>query len=353
MKKTLLTAVLYLFTISLFAQTEKVTVVNAKEGFKIFIDGKNMIINGMNWDYYPIGTNFSYSLWQQSDEFIKKALDDEMPLLKNIGVNAIRVYVGIQPKWITYIYKNYGIYTMINHSFGRYGLNVNGVWEPNIDYSDPRVREMLVKEAVKMVQDYKNTPGLLMYLLGNENNYGLFWRGAETEDIPMEQRKSTIGAKALYKVFNEAVVAMKAINASNPIAICNGDLLFLDIIAEECKDIDVLGCNMYRGSSFGDAFQKTKEVLNKPILFTEFGSDAFNTISSQEDQPSQAYYLLNNWKEIYENAAGVGKAGNCIGGFTFMFSDGWWKYKLTENLDVHDTYASWINGGYLNDYVPG
>ena len=28
-----------------------------------------------------------------------------------------------------------------------------------------------------MAEDYKNTPGLLMYLLGNENNYGLFWQG--------------------------------------------------------------------------------------------------------------------------------------------------------------------------------
>ncbi len=36
-----------------------------------------------------------------------------------------------------------------------------------------------------------------------------------------------------------------------------------------------------------------------------------------------------------------------------MFSDGWWKYKQTENLDIQDTHASWVNGGYLNDYVPG
>ena len=157
----------------------------------------------------------------------------------------------------------------------------------------------------------------------------------------------------MYKLFNEAVVAMKTIDNSHPIAICNGDLLFLDIIAEECKDIDILGVNMYRGVSFGDAFQKTKEVLNKPIMFTEFGSDAFNTVSSEEDQQSQAYYLTNNWKEIYQNAAGLGKAENCIGGFTFMFSDGWWKYKQTENLDIHDTHASWANGGYLNDYVAG
>ena len=352
MKKTLVTFVLFLLTATFaFAQEGKVSVVGSDDGFKLSVNGKDLMINGMNWDYFPVGTNYTYSLWKQSDDFIKAALDTEMPMLKNMGVNAIRVYTGIQPKWIKYIYEKYGIYTMINHSFGRYGLTLGSNWVANTEYDDPRVRELLLKEVTDIVKEYKSTPGLLLFLLGNENNYGLFWRGAETEDIPMDKRKSTAGAKAMYKLFNEAALAIKAIDNTHPVAICNGDLLFLDIIAQECKDIDILGLNMYRGVSFGDAFQKVKTDFNKPIMFTEFGSDAYNTVGRGEDQQSQAYYLTNNWLEIYQNAAGVGKSGNCIGGFTFMFSDGWWKYKQTENLDVHDTHASWANGGYLNDYV--
>jgi hypothetical protein len=110
---------------------------------------------------------------------------------------------------------------------------------------------------------------------------------------------------------------------------------------------------MYRGASFGDAFQRVKDVLNVPIMFTEFGADAFNAIENAEDQQSQAYYMVNNWKEIYENAAGIGKASNSIGGFTFQFSDGWWKFGQTTDLSVHDNNASWSNGGYLQDYVAG
>ena len=53
------------------------------------------------------------------------------------------------------------------------------------------------------------------------------------------------------------------------------------------------------------------------------------------------------------NAAGMGLAGNCLGGFTFQFSDGWWKYGQTWNLDIHDKNASWVNGGYQFDYVKG
>ena len=51
-------------------------------------------------------------------------------------------------------------------------------------------------------------------------------------------------------------------------------------------------------------------------MFTEFGADAFNAVSNSEDQESQAYYMVGNWKEIYANAAGMGNANNSIGGFT-------------------------------------
>lgn len=353
MKKIIFLLTLFIYSSAIYSQADRVEVEKSNSGFKLKVNGNDFIINGMNWDYYPIGTNYSYSLWKQSDEVIKAALDTEMGLLKNMGVNTIRQYTGIQPKWITYIYQKYGIYTVINHSFGRYGLTLNGTWVPNTDYSNSLTQEMLLKETKELVTEYKNTPGLLLFLLGNENNYGLFWDGAESENIPMEDRKSTVRANVMYKLFNDAALAMKKIDATHPIAICNGDLLFLDIIAKECKDIDVIGTNMYRGVSFTDAFQKVKEKIDRPLMFTEFGADSFNTIDNAEDQKSQAYYLVNNWKEIYENAAGMGKTGISIGGFTFQFSDGWWKFGQTKNLDIHDNNASWSNGGYQSDFQNG
>lgn len=353
MKNIALPFLLCLLTASVLAQADRVTVVKNDEGMKLVVNGNDFMINGMNWDYFPIGTNFSYSLWNQSDDVIRAALDIEMSLLKNMGVNAIRQYTGVQPRWIQYIYEKYGIYTMLNHSFGRYGLTIDGAWMPNTEYADPRVRELLLSEVRSMVEEYRNTPGLIMYLLGNENNYGLFWEGAETEDIPIEDRTSTVRARAMYQLFNEASVLMKGIDSSHPVAMCNGDLLFIELIAELCKDVDIFGTNVYRGASFGDAFQRVRDELNLPIMFTEFGADAFNALESEEDQFSQAYYMVENWKEIYENASGLGRAGNSIGGFTFQFSDGWWKFGQTTNLDVHDDNASWSNGGYLRDFVEG
>ncbi|NER19019.1 glycoside hydrolase family 2 TIM barrel-domain containing protein [Spongiivirga citrea] len=347
--------VLFAFTIG-FSQTQKVSVEKSEKGMQLVVDGKKFMINGMNWDYIPIGTNtVDAQFWEKSDDIIKAGLDTEMSLLKNMGVNVIRQYTGVPARWIKYIYEEYGIYTMLNHSFGRYGLTLDGVWTPITDYADPKTQEFLMSEIETLVKGYKNTPGLLMYLLGNENNYGLFWAGAETEEFPDdEDEKKFIGEKRgrpMYRLMNEAAKKMKAMDTSHPVAICNGDVLFIDIVAEECKDVDIYGTNTYRGVSFGDMFEVVKSKLDMPVMFTEFGADAYNEKEKKEDQFSQAYYMVGNWKEIYENAAGLGKSNNSIGGFTFQFSDGWWKFGFNDrkNADVHDNNASWPNGGYSRD----
>ncbi len=355
MKSNLLGLVFILFSFCSYGQVDRIKVDKNAQGMQLLVNGKPLIVNGVNWDYVPIGTTITDpGVWVRDDQTIRAALDEEMSLLRNMGVNAIRTY-DLDPKWITYIYENFGIYTMLNTTFGAYGLTIDGAWVPQTDYNDERTREILIEESVATAKRYQNTPGLLLYMLGNENNYHLSWTGAETEDIPIEgiDASKILAAKALYKAFNDATLAMKKIDQNHPIAICNGDLLYIDQVMEECTAIDIYGTNMYRGVSFGDAFQVVQEKLNMPILFAEFGSDAFNAAANQEDQLSQAYYMVGNWKEIYENAAGLGKVGNSIGGFTFQFSDGWWKFGQTKNLSVHDANASWGNGGYARDFEEG
>ena len=335
------------------AQVTGVRVVSDNSGSRLQVNGKDFVIIGMNWDYFPIGKNYAYSLWTQTDDVIQAALDREMALLKSMGVNAIRQYVGIPPRWVKYIYERYGIYTVLNHSFGRYGLTIDGAYVPNTDYADPRVHAVLMTEVEAMVNEFRDTPGVLMWLLGNENNYGLFWGGAATEDIPVGETLESVRARHMYSVFNNAIKVIKSRDTSHPVAMCNGDLLFLDIIVSEVKGLDIFGTNMYRGISFGDAFQKVKDKLGVPIMFTEFGVDAFNAKEMREDQLTQTRYLLGNWQEIFEQSSGKGKVGNAIGGFTFQFSDGWWKFGQESNLDVHDINASWANGGYPEDLVEG
>jgi hypothetical protein len=135
-----------------YSQKNIVSVNRSEYGMKLVVDGADFMINGVNWDYFPVGTNYSYNLWEQPNVFIKAALDAEMSLLKNMGINTIRVYTGMQPKWITYVYETYGIYTMLNHTFGRYGLTINGVWTPVTKYNDPKTKILLLSEVTAMAK---------------------------------------------------------------------------------------------------------------------------------------------------------------------------------------------------------
>ncbi|MBM4174516.1 MAG: hypothetical protein FJ212_09220, partial [Ignavibacteria bacterium] len=108
---------LFCITIAtLTADTQNIEIQSIGGEHAILMNGKKFFIKGMNWDYFPTGTNYSYSLWNQSETTIKAALDYEMGLLKNMGVNTIRQYIGIPPKWITYIHDKFGIFTVLNHT---------------------------------------------------------------------------------------------------------------------------------------------------------------------------------------------------------------------------------------------
>lgn len=333
------------------AVSPEVQILTDSAGTRLVVDGKDHMVIGMNWGHMPIGQNYSYSLWTRPDDIIKTVLRSEMPLLQAMGVNTIRQYVGIPPKWVQFIYEKYGITTVLNHPVARYGINLDGTWIPNVDYSDPRLRAAVIDEIRAFAREFRNTPGLLMWLLGNENNYGLSWSSFEIEALP-EGERNTARARHLYTLMEEATQAIKAIDHERPVAMANGDLQYIGIIAEECKSLDVFGTNVYRGVSVGGLFAEVQEKMGLPVLFTEFGSDAWNAKEMREDQEMQAYYLLGQWREIYEQASGKGGVGNAIGGLIFQWSDGWWKFRQTERLDIQDTNASWPNGGYY-DFVEG
>ena len=108
MKKIIVLLLFWCSSQTVFSQAANVYVETTNSQMKLKVNGKDFMINGMNWDYFPIGTNYNYSLWKQSDDVIKAALDSEMSLLKNMGVNAIRQYTGVPPKWIQYIYEKFG-----------------------------------------------------------------------------------------------------------------------------------------------------------------------------------------------------------------------------------------------------
>ncbi|MCQ2591201.1 MAG: hypothetical protein MJ188_00325 [Treponema sp.] len=351
LKKKIIAALsLLVLGASLFAQ--KVTVEKDKYGWRILEDGNQIEIKGVVWSFTPIGETHTFDLFSQSDAYIRKMIDTDMPMLKAMGVNAIRCFTMIPPEWVEYIYTKYGIYSIVNDTLGRYGVSVKGTWHANTDYSDLYTREVLIEQARKTAETYKDTKGVLMYLFGNESNYGLVWSSNEIENLPMGEQ-NTIKAGYLYDLMEKAMAACKEIDPNHPVGIVNGDTQYLDLIAKLCPSLDVLGVNAYRGYRFYDSFyENVRDVLNKPIVFTEAGADAFNDILMQEDQIAQMNYLKSQWQEMYEQSYCKGKCENVLGGFVFEWMDEWWKRYQNKNLDVHDA-ASWSSSAYDVDYKDG
>ncbi|MEM7610690.1 MAG: hypothetical protein AAF270_03360 [Pseudomonadota bacterium] len=331
---------------------EVVTTYKDENGWKLQVNGEDFYVKGVVWGYSPRGQNYSYNLWDKGDDFIRKVLDYDFGLMQAGGVNAIRSFGMIPPKWVTYIYQEYGIMSVINPLMGRYGYTVGGRWVPFTDYSDPLTRATLIKDSLELVDRYKNVPGVLMFAFGNESNYGLSWSSFEIENLP-DGEQNTAKARYLYSLFNEVIKAGKAIAPNHPFSIVNGDIQYIDLIKELVPDLDVLGSNVYRGRSFTGLWKDVDEKLDLPVLFFEFGSDAYNARERQEDQAAQASYLKDQWQEMYNKSYGNGEEGNSVGGFVFEWRDEWWKYLQEENLDVQDNTASWSNQAYQFDWAEG
>jgi len=333
------------------AGPQVVKVVRDDRGMRLQIDGRDTLVLGMNWGYSPIGTNYSYAFWAKPDAFIERVLTREMGLLKDMGVNAIRLFSDVPPRWITWIYDRYGIFTSVNHLMGRYGFDVGGAFVANIDYNSPVHRKAILADLQTKVERYRNTRGVLFWLLGNENNYGLTWTSFEIQALP--GKEDAARAVSLYTLMGEAIQQIKARDGNHPVALVNGDAQYIDLVAKHCKGLDAFGANVYRGPSARDLFDKVRTVLGLPLLFTEFGADAYDAKQGREDHLAQAEYMRSQWQEIYEQTSGKGRSGNAIGGFIFQWDDGWWKVGQETNLDIHDTKPTWPNEGYSKDFVAG
>ena len=152
------------------------------------IDGKPTLIKGMNWGWMPIGQNYTFQFFEQPREVIIEALERDMTLLKEMGVNALRQFDGVPPEWVEYIYDRWGIMTSVNNFLGRYGMTVDGRWESPINYENPRTREVILESVRTMAERYKDTRGMVFFMLGNENNYGLHWSSYEIEALPQGEQ---------------------------------------------------------------------------------------------------------------------------------------------------------------------
>jgi len=317
----------------------------------LIVKSKPYVVKGVCYSPIPIGQKHDYDWW--SDPAQPWLVDGK--LMQEMGVNTVRIY---QPgsnsanvkKVIGDLYNKYGVRTIMGHWLG--------FWEyPCPLYGTKDFQERIKKEVLEMVKSYKDEPGLLMWILGNENNYSCMgqvnpWSTDAVDKEPDPLKQKLMRAQIYYFFVNELAAEIHKIDPNHPVALGNGELVGLEVAAKVCKDIDLVACIIYRGRSFGNIFNSLKNTFDRPLLISEFGADSYDAYLGKEDQNVQAFFLESQWRQIYQNLATNKKgAGNCIGGTSFEWTDEWWKYNeyTPEGWKIHNTEAGWSNPSYYFD----
>ncbi|MBL8013386.1 MAG: tetratricopeptide repeat protein [Candidatus Omnitrophica bacterium] len=337
--------------------------------WQMTVDGKPYVIHGITYAPTKVGQTpdkGTVSNWM-TDDFNKNGLIDgpyeswvdknlnnvqdsdepvvgDFQLMKEMGVNTLRVYhQPLEPdkKILQELYEKFGIRVIMGDFVGKYTLGSGAAWADGTDYENPEHRKHMMESVTKMVMDHKDEPYLLLWLLGNENNYGV----ASNADKKPE---------AYYKFINEVALMIKKLDPDHPVALCNGDTLFLDIFAKNSPDVDIYAANVYRGDyGFGSFWDQLHDATDKPAFITEYGAPAYTPhMSVQEGEDAQAEYHRGNWLDIDENLAEYEQgAGNALGGVAFEWMDEWWKnYEPFKHDKKSDVIGPFPGGYYYEEW---
>ncbi len=265
----------------------------------------------------------------------------DFALMKDMGVNTLRIYYQTYMKadkpFLEKMYQGYGFKVAMSNFLGKYAIGSGATWTQGTDYENPVHQKNMMNYVRQMVMEFKDEPYILMWILGNENNYGV----ASNADKKPE---------AYFKFVNEVAKMIKSIDPNHPVAICNGDTLFVDKFGKYAPDVDAYGANVYHGNYGFDSFwDEVAEYSGKPAFITEYGAPAYGGMSMdyEQAQQAQADYHKGNWLDILYNSAGYADgAGNSVGGMAFEWLDEWWK---DYSPAVHDIKADDVGpfpGGY-------
>jgi len=324
---------------------------DGKGAYRMTVDGKPYVIRGACYNPVPIGQGSDYDWW--SDPYKPWMVDGK--LMKEMGINTVRLYQpGDDPVKVK---------AVIGDLYGNFGIRVTmgtwlGFWEyPCPLYGDKEFRDRIKADVLKMVREYKDEPGILCWILGNENNYACLgtvnpWSTDEIDKEADQARRKAMRFEIYYSFIKELTDEIHAIDPRHPVALGNGELIGLDVAARACPNVDMIACIIYRGKTFGALFKSLKATFDKPLMISEFGADTYDAVARKEDQNQQAFFLEAEWRQIYANLAG-GKdgEGNCLGGTMFEWTDEWWKHNPTDSARwaIHDTESNWSNGSYYFD----
>lgn len=257
---------------------------------KLYVNGKQYQIKGIGYEPTAIGTG---PAWRPIDDKIYKR---DFSLMHAMHANTIRTWGEVD-------------HNLLNTATRNSLKVIAGFWVLyEADLSNHTIRARIIADFRRYVNAYKSSPAILMWSIGNEQNY---------------HNGSTA---TWYSLLNE--MAWTAWDEEgdqyHPVTTPNGDINNIGhkTIASDDNSLlylDVWGANIYRGSSFGNLFESYAKKSRKPFWISEYGADAYDQQIMAIDEDMQSKRDIQLWTEI-------NVAKNEILGATLMaYSDQWWK----------------------------
>jgi hypothetical protein len=313
-------------------------------GRRLLVNGQPFTIQGVDYSPTPVGNTVqnpsancqpgNYQWWTDHPTYVA-----DFPLIKKLGANTIRTYSLMNTNA-----QSAQVLQALDQAQANNLLVVMGYFVQTYagyNIADPANQAQITNELLTSVNNYKNHPAVLMWVIGNEQNL------------------NNGNNATWYNFLNTLAGQVKAIDPNHPVGTVEGECpqggcatttFNIGNAAVQADDahmtnLDFWGLTAYRGKSFQGLFQALVSSTAKPVYVAEFGKDAWHDAIAAEDQAMQAGYIGPQWQEIAANLSTVSPSNILIGGTVFEWTDEWWQDTVENNCLVHGADVSFSRPG--------
>lgn len=305
------------------------------QGRQILVNGEPFVMNGIAYSPLSIGENWTGAWRDRPDRY-----NVDFPLMAQAGINTVRLYAPILSTAMLDAAWANGLYVVPNFGISAAQLGC------------PEGRAFMQSQLEEMVNEWKDHPAVLFWLVGNEVNVNL-----GGNDLCLDW----------YPQLDALAGAIKAIDTNHPVAtsVAGVDDICVAGCSEDAdlQNLDIWGAQLYQGCSFISAFNQYASYdvggsCDRPLVLTEFGSDSYDSRDPGEDQQYQADCLGTLLAEAESSLAARSPSGVSSGHIVFEWLDEWWKANPdaanpdntcvdgATSWDTHDSCATWLNFAY-------
>ena len=258
-------------------------------GIEVKIENNTMVVNGESFYmkgicYHPVKIGKTKRSFDN--------LDDDIILMKEAGINTIRVYEPIDDINVLDKLADAGIKVVIS-----FGYNQKGKFD------------IVSGTFINYVRKYKNHEAILMWELGNEYNYNPQWFGGDINNW--------------YKAMELVSQIIQIEDPDRLVSSAHGDVPSTDAL-NIASSIQVWGMNVYRWDKPASIFSEWQAISDKPMYFAELGADSYMTKATNKYTKGINEQAQADANEIILNEV-LSNYDKNIGSFVFQFTDGLWK----------------------------